>query len=188
MFYRSQLAELSEAQQKELLKLARDTLVAYLERGEKLAYQTSDAELNRMAGAFVTLNEKGELRGCIGLMQSELPLYSTVQEMAIAAATQDPRFPPVKAEELSLIKIEISILTPMQPVTDLNQIVVGKHGLMIEMNSRRGAFLPQVPVEQGWDLNAYLENLCYKAGLKGDCWRQNPTLYSFTALVFGEGE
>jgi len=186
MFWHNQPSDLTNDQKTTLLKLAREAISTYLTSRKISDYITDDLGLLRKSGAFVTLKEKGELRGCIGQMQSELPLYRLVQEMAVAAATQDPRFQPLAKPELSQVTIEISVLSPLQLVTDLKQIEIGKHGLLIEQNGQRGVFLPQVPVEQGWDLGAYLENLCYKAGLPGGCWQNNPTLYSFTALVFGE--
>ena len=186
MFWHNQPSDLTNDQKTTLLKLARETISTYLTSQKIPDYTTDDPGLLLKSGAFVTLKENGELRGGIGQMQSELPLYRLVQEMAVAAATQDPRFQPLSKPELSQVTIEISVLSPLQLVTDLKQIEIGKHGLLIEQNGQRGVFLPQVPVEQGWDLGAYLENLCYKAGLPGGCWQNNPTLYSFTALVFGE--
>jgi AmmeMemoRadiSam system protein B/AmmeMemoRadiSam system protein A len=187
MFWRSQPSDLSEAQRAELLKLARAAIAEQLRTGSLPAYQTDDPALTLHAGAFVTLNEDGELRGCIGLMQSdEMPLYRTVQEMAVAAATSDPRFPPLAPDELSRVSIEISILSPMRRIADVQEIQVGTHGVMLVEAGHRGVFLPQVPVEQGWNRDQYLENLCVKAGLPTSCMSANPELYTFTALVFGE--
>jgi AmmeMemoRadiSam system protein B/AmmeMemoRadiSam system protein A len=183
----AQRAELTEAQRAELLKLARAAIAEQLRTGSLPAYQTDDPALTRHAGAFVTLNENGELRGCIGRMQSdEMPLYRTVQEMAVAAATSDPRFPPLAPEELSRVSIEISILSPMRHITDVQEIQVGTHGVMLVEAGHRGVFLPQVPVEQEWNRDQYLENLCVKAGLPTNCMGADPELYTFTALVFGE--
>jgi AmmeMemoRadiSam system protein B/AmmeMemoRadiSam system protein A len=180
-------AELTEAQRAELLKLARAAIAEYLKSGTLPAYQSDDPALNRHAGVFVTLTEEGELRGCIGRMQAdETPLYRTVQDMAVASATSDPRFPPLAADELSRVSIEISILSPMRRIADVQEIVVGTHGLMLVEAGHRGVFLPQVPVEQGWNRDQYLENLCLKAGLLANCMSANPELYTFTALVFGE--
>ena len=148
----------------------------------------SDPVLDRPAGAFVTLTEKGELRGCIGHMTADAPLVRTIQEMAVAAAESDPRFPSLTPEELDQVKLEISVLSPLRRVTDPNAIRVGTDGLMIVKYGARGVFLPQVPVQEGWDRDAYLENLCLKAGLERGCWKENASLYSFTAIVFGENE
>ena len=130
--------------------------------------------------------QKGELRGCIGYMKGDTLLYRVVQEMAVSAATSDPRFPPLTAEELSQIRIEISILSPLRRITDPQQIEVGTHGLMIFKDGRQGVLLPQVPVEQGWNREQFLQGLCQKAGLPANCWRESATLYAFTASVFGE--
>jgi AmmeMemoRadiSam system protein B/AmmeMemoRadiSam system protein A len=183
----AQRAELTEAQRAELLKLARAAIAEELRSGSLPAYQTDDPALNRHAGVFVTLTENGELRGCIGRMQAdEIPLYRTVQEMAVASATSDPRFLPLAPDELSRVSIEISILSPMRRITDVQEIVVGTHGVMLVEAGQQGVFLPQVPVEQGWDRDQYLENLCLKAGLPTSCMSTNPELYTFTTLVFGE--
>ena len=105
--------------------------------------------------------------------------------MAVAAATGDPRFPPLTQEELADIAIEISVLSPFRRVTDVEEVQVGTHGLMIFQDGRQGLLLPQVAVEQGWGREKFLENLCLKAGLPEDCWTGRPTLYAFTAVVFG---
>lgn len=119
-------------------------------------------------------------------MKGDTLLYRVVQEMAVSAATSDPRFPPLTAEELSQIRIEISILSPLRRITDPQQIEVGTHGLMIFKDGRQGVLLPQVPVEQGWNREQFLQGLCQKAGLPASCWREGATLYAFTASVFGE--
>jgi len=176
----------TEAQREELLALARTSIAEYLETGDIPEYETNDPVLSRRAGAFVTLKQQGELRGCIGHTQGNLPLYQAVQQTAVSAATGDPRFPPLAPEDLDHVTVEISILSPFHRVTDVGQIEVGAHGLMIFKGQNRGLLLPQVPVEQGWDRDGYLENLCLKAGLPGGCWQEGATLYAFTALVFGE--
>jgi AmmeMemoRadiSam system protein A len=144
--------------------------------------------LTRRAGAFVTLKKGDELRGCIGHLLADRPLYQRVQEMAVAAATADPRFPPLTAEELEEVSVEISVLSPLHRVIDTQQIQVGTHGLVILQSGQQGVLLPQVPVNEGWDLGEFLENLCLKAGLMPNCWADRPTLYAFTAVVFGEVE
>ncbi|MCK4452375.1 MAG: AmmeMemoRadiSam system protein A [Anaerolineae bacterium] len=157
-------------------------------------YETDDPILARRSGVFVTLKEGGDpstglrasLRGCIGHTQADRPLYQVVQQMAAAAATGDPRFPPLTTEELSNITVEISVLSPFRRMTDVEEVQVGTHGLMIFQDGRQGLLLPQVPVEQGWEREEFLENLCLKAGLPPDCWTDRPTLYAFTAVVFGE--
>jgi AmmeMemoRadiSam system protein B/AmmeMemoRadiSam system protein A len=186
MFWQSGPVGLTEAQQSELLALARKTLAEYLGTGHILDYTTTDPALNRPSGAFVTLREGNELRGCIGRIVADTPLYRVVQEMAVAAATSDPRFPQLRKEELSQVEIEISALSAMQPLTNVQQIQVGTHGLLVQKEGRQGIFLPQVPVEQGWDRDQYLENLCQKAWLPVGCWQEGASLYTFTAVVFGE--
>jgi AmmeMemoRadiSam system protein A len=186
MLWQYQPPALSQAQQQALLKLARDAIAEQLNTGKVSGSVLDDPALARQCGAFVTLKENGELRGCIGRMQGDQPLCDVVRQMAVAAATGDPRFPPLKPEELGQVEIEISVLSPLRRITDTEQIEIGKHGLLISQGGQQGVFLPQVPVEQGWDRNQYLENLCAKAGLMPGCWRQNAALYTFTAEVFGE--
>jgi AmmeMemoRadiSam system protein B/AmmeMemoRadiSam system protein A len=188
MFWRSELPQLSAEQRTALLAAARAAIAEHLKTDQIPEASVSDPILNRPAGAFVTLTEKGELRGCIGHMTADAPLVRTIQEMAVAAAESDPRFPSLTPEELDKVKLEISILSPVHSVTDLNAIRVGADGLMIVKYGARGVFLPQVPVQEGWDRDAYLENLCLKAGLERGCWKENASLYSFTAIVFGENE
>ena len=186
MLWRYEPPDLTESRREELLTLARTAIAEYLETEQIPDYETHDVVLSRRAGAFVTLEENGELRGCIGHTRGDQPLYQVVQQMAVAAATEDPRFPPLKPEELDQVTLEISVLSPFRRVTDTGQIQVGTHGLMIFANGYQGLLLPQVPVEQGWDREEFLENLCLKAGLAPDCQARQPALYAFTAIVFGE--
>jgi AmmeMemoRadiSam system protein B/AmmeMemoRadiSam system protein A len=187
MFWHYQPPELTEAQQKELLSIARTAISEDMKTGRLPDYRTSDPALTRLSGVFVTLKEGGELRGCIGHLQADLPLYQAVQQMAVSAAFSDPRFPSLTTQEPEKVTLEISILSPFHRITSFDQIQIGTHGLLLSQEGARGIFLPQVPVEQGWNRQQYLENLCLKAGLASDCWTKNPTLYTFTALVFGEG-
>jgi len=186
MFWRYTPPDLTPARQQALLELARRTLEEHLEKGTIPSYETDDPHLLRPSGAFVTLRKDGELRGCIGHLRADSPLYRTVQEMAVAAATEDPRFPPLTREELGAVTIEISVLSPFRRLTDPSQVEVGTHGLLILKDGRQGLLLPQVAVEEGWDREAFLDGLCRKAGLADGCWREGATLYAFTALVFGE--
>jgi AmmeMemoRadiSam system protein B/AmmeMemoRadiSam system protein A len=186
MLWRYEPPDLAEAQREELLSLARATIETHLEGGAIPDYETDDLLLARRTGAFVTLKEHGELRGCIGHTWADQPLYQVVQETAVSAATGDPRFPPLTPEELADVTVEISILSPFRRVTDVEQIQVGVHGLMIFASGGRGLLLPQVPVENGWDRETFLEELCRKAGLPAGCWQEGATLYAFTAVVFGE--
>jgi len=188
MLWRYEPPDLTRAQREQLLTLARTTIEGYLETKQMPEYNGDDPALIRRSGVFVTLKEEGELRGCIGHTRANLPLYQAVQQTAVSAATEDPRFQPLTQEELADVSIEISILSPFLRLTDVEQIEVGAHGLMIFANDGRGLLLPQVAVEQGWNREEFLDNLCHKAGLTSNCWRDRATLYSFTAVVFGEDE
>ncbi len=145
--------------------------------------------LKSRAGAFVTLNENNALRGCIGYIIGFGPLYETVIEAAKQAAFGDPRFPALVKPELDKIEIEISILSEPFPISSYDEIVVGKHGLILEDFGRRALLLPQVPMEHGMNKEEYLSALCQKAGLHGNCWREKQlNLQAFTATVFDESE
>jgi AmmeMemoRadiSam system protein A len=132
----------------------------------------------------VTLKEDGELRGCIGDFYSEGPLSETVREMAEEAAVRDSRFHPVTRDELGRIKVEVSVLSPLTRVASINDIQVGKHGLYIMKDGCAGVLLPQVPVEYGWDREAFLSETCQKAGLPQDAWQHGATLEAFSAEIF----
>ncbi len=174
-------------EQRELLALARRTIATYLDSGTVPVYKPETPELMQQRGAFVTLEKNGELRGCIGNLVAERPLYLTVQYAALAAALSDPRFPPVTAGELPEITLEISVLSDLEPVADPATIEVGRDGLLIVLGQQQGVLLPQVPVEQGWDRQEFLRQVCRKAGLPDSAW-QDPQaqLYRFTAQVFWE--
>jgi len=182
---------LTADEEQTLLRLARATLKEWVEKGSQkvdLAQFTLTPTLKRNAGAFVTLHERGDLRGCIGYIEPIKPLHETVMENARNAATEDYRFPPVKAGELGVIDIEISVMSPLRKIKSVDDIVIGKHGLIIKKSSNQGVFLPQVPVEQGWNLEQYLEGICRKAGLPRGAWKEGAELLVFTAQVFGEKE
>ncbi len=177
---------LTEEERQTLLRLARQALESGV-RGEALDAEVpglTDA-LRAPQGAFVTLHKRGRLRGCIGHVRGDEPLYQTVRECAVAAALSDPRFPPVTPEEFPFMKIEISVLSEPQTVTP-EQIEVGRHGLFISQGRRRGLLLPQVAVELRWDREKFLEETCRKAGLPANAWQQGATIEAFTAEVFGE--
>lgn len=180
---------LNQEERTELLRLARDTIAGYLRERQVPPYQTDNPHLLQEGGVFVTLRaQRGhQLRGCIGYIQSQAPLYQTIQRAAVAAATQDPRFPPVTLTELDTLSVEISILSPLRLVQDVEEIEVGRHGLLIRQGYYQGLLLPQVAPEQGWDRDQFLQGVCLKAGLPANAW-QHPTteLYSFTAEVFAE--
>ncbi|MDR2543472.1 MAG: AmmeMemoRadiSam system protein A [Treponema sp.] len=179
-------------EQKILLSDAREAIIAELEK-RRASFQQIDGQsiLKMPCGAFVTLhkqtNGSRSLRGCIGRMSANLPLIETIRLMAKEAAFGDPRFPPLKKEELEQCHIEISALSPMIPCDDPQKVKVGIHGLYLTCNGRSGVLLPQVPVEQGWNLDEYLNYICIKAGLlPGSYNAPNAQLYTFTAIVFGE--
>lgn len=177
----------NDEEKRELLKLARKTLDVYLSEGVVPPYEPKTPMMRELRAVFVTLKKHGDLRGCIGQIRAVDPLYKAVQKMAIEAATRDPRFPPVRHAELKDIEIEISILTPFEPVKDVSEIEVGKHGLYIRKGLYSGLLLPQVPVEWGWDRDEFLEQVCRKAGLPPGAWK-DATLFKFEAQVFNEKE
>ncbi|HPB59137.1 MAG TPA: AmmeMemoRadiSam system protein A [Candidatus Saccharicenans sp.] len=171
-----------------LLKLARETLNLYLEKGRWPEVSPDNPKLTRKQGVFVTLKVNGELRGCIGYPLPVKPLYQAVMEMAVAAATEDYRFPPLSPEELDQLSIEISVLTRPKKVNRPEEVVVGRHGIIISKGYNQGLLLPQVPVEYGWDLETYLSHGCLKAGLPPDEWRRGVNIEVFEAQVFSEDD
>ena len=183
---------LSPERRHELLELARRALAHYLDSGKVLAPPPPLDDEEPPAGVFVTLRRQRRLRGCIGMVGTGEPLDRAVVRCSLAAATEDPRFQEVSREELSHLTMEISVLSPLVPVSSPEEIVVGRDGLQIEKAGRRGLLLPQVPQEQGWNRDAYLEALCRKAGLPADAWRSGARIQRFTAEVFanekGPGE
>lgn len=177
---------LSSKDRKLLLELARKAINAAV-RTEKLPpCQIDDAQLLTAQGCFVTIKMKGALRGCIGNFNSDKPLYQLVQEMAVSAATRDPRFYPMKEEDLLDFALEISVLSPLTKIESPEEVVVGTHGLYLEKNFSRGVLLPQVAVEQGWSREVFLGQTALKAGLRRDDWKEGAEIYVFTAQVFGE--
>lgn len=181
---------LNKTQRQILLKIARETLEYYL-AGKKLPeLKITDPVLTEKRAVFVTLRKNGELRGCIGQILPQEPLASAVRHMAIESATGDPRFPPVSLEELKEIEIEISVLTVPKRVSDTNEIVLGRDGVIVKKGFRQGVFLPQVADETGWTKEQFLSALCsHKAGLEPDAWKKPDTeLYTFQAEVFSESE
>jgi uncharacterized protein len=171
----------------ELLRLARVTLETYISKGSVPGYGTENPALLQLAGAFVSLHEREELRGCIGQISPDQELYKTVQSCVLSAAFDDSRFVPVSAAEVPNLSIEISVLSPLQQVRDVGEIEVGKHGLYIARGPWRGLLLPQVATEYAWSREMFLANTCRKAGLPEDAWKETSTvIQSFEAQVFGE--
>jgi AmmeMemoRadiSam system protein A len=181
--------QLNPQEQKTLLRIARET-IGRKTRGDKPGKVEIPSEsLERPCGAFVSLHKHGQLRGCIGTFTSSRPLVNTVQEMAVSASAQDPRFPPVGEDELEDVDIEISVLSPLREIKDVSEIEVGRHGIYITKGFHSGVLLPQVAVEYGWDRDTFLEHTCIKAGLPPDTWKQaGVKIEIFEAQVFGEKE
>jgi AmmeMemoRadiSam system protein A len=180
------MAELSRLEQKELLALARDTIKKYLATEAREYPPNSNPAFAEKRGVFVTLHRDGELRGCIGYPLPYKPLWEAVVDNAIAASTEDPRFPSVSAAELPELAIEISVLTVPQKVAAHGEVQVGRDGIIISKGFQRGLLLPQVPVEQGWDLEQFVSYGCLKAGLARDEWKKGVQIETFQAQVFGE--
>ena len=171
----------------EALRAVRQTLTEVLNGRPAPKLQFTDPRFNERCGIFVTLKKHGELRGCIGFVKGVEPLSEAIQEMAVAAATRDPRFSPVSSSELSEISLEVSVLTPMTEVKSIAEIEIGRHGLMLLHGRHSGLLLPQVPVEWGWDVDEFLVNLCYKAGLPpGSHLEPGAKLLKFSADIFSE--
>lgn len=181
---------LDSTQRKKLLMLARKTIDNYLKTGKKLDNIETDLILKKKMGAFVTLTQNGQLRGCIGNLIGRQPLYLTIRDMAIEAATDDPRFQSLTQSELKDVRIEVSVLSPLERVNSVDKIELGKHGVLVRKGMHSGVFLPQVATETGWSKEEFLNNLCsQKAGLPAHAWQdKNVELYIFSAQVFSEKE
>jgi AmmeMemoRadiSam system protein A len=184
--------QLSASAQQALLDLAYRTLTEYMRMQELpspdlLPPGEVGVALQQPGGAFVTLSRQGELRGCIGHIDADKPLWQVVQQMALAAALDDPRFMPLQADELDDLEIEISVLSPLIPLdpAQVQHIQPGVHGLLISKHGRRGLLLPQVATEHGWGRERFLDAVCEKAGLPPGSWRHGAALQAFTAQVFG---
>lgn len=177
---------LNRNQQEFLLRLAREAIQHHLTTEKTLKKKIKDAQLQENRGAFVTLKVRGQLRGCIGFPLPYKPLWETIRDAAVSAATQDYRFQPLSLEELSETKIEISVLTLPEPIQDIKEIIVGKHGIIVSKGPYKGLLLPQVPVEWDWDLETYLSQGCLKAGLDEDEWKKDVHIEIFSAQVFSD--
>jgi AmmeMemoRadiSam system protein A len=167
-----------------LLALARRALNAGV-RGEPLPAPEHGGALDDHRAAFVSIHEHGELRGCLGRLDTSWPLSQLIVHLSQEVAHADPRFAPVEPTELDTLDLELSILTPEREIHGLSEIVIGRHGLIVESGGRRGLLLPQVAVEHGWDARTFVEHTCLKAGLPRDAWKQ-AMIYAFEAEVFGE--
>lgn len=179
---------LTEADKDELIGIARGTLDSYIRTRTVPSLNAArfSENLKLKAGAFVTLKIDGALRGCIGSFEPDIPLYQVIQQMAIASSTQDSRFQPVKAEELESVRIEISVLTPLRKIKNINEIELGKHGIYIKKGYSGGTFLPQVAKETGWSLDEFLGHCARdKAGIGWSGWR-DADIFTYEAIIFEE--
>jgi AmmeMemoRadiSam system protein A len=176
--------EFSREERTLLLRLAHDSISSALQQGE-ISLDPPTLHLAELRGAFASLYLREKLRGCVGYILPTSSVFRAVAETARAAAFNDPRFPPVTLEEAPHLEIELSILSLPQRIS-AEAIEVGRHGLLMTRNGRRGLLLPQVPVERGWDRATFLEQTCRKAGLPADAWQKGATIEAFTAEVFGE--
>ena len=179
--------DLTEKEKRQLLTIARTVIERSAKNKKILEFNPVKGVLHQNCGAFVTIHKSGVLRGCIGLIEAIKPLYQTVAEMAKAAAFDDPRFPSITAEEVDELDIEISVLSPLEQIDDIEEIEVGTHGIIIQQGIHKGLLLPQVATEYDWDRITFLEHTCQKAGLSKNAWQEEDTVIKiFSANVFGE--
>ncbi len=176
--------EFSRDERSLLLQLAHDSILSALERRE-IPLNPPTPHLSEPRGVFTSLYLHGELRGCVGYVLPVSPVYRAVADTARAAAFEDMRFHPVTLQEATDLEIELSILSPPQPISP-EVIEIGRHGLLITMAGRRGLLLPQVPMEHNWDRATFLDQTCRKAGLPPDAWQHGATIEAFTAEIFGD--
>jgi hypothetical protein len=175
---------LSSEEKKDLLAIARSAINLAVKENKVYEYETQNPNFIKEKGAFVTIKKRGNLRGCIGFIEPIMPLSQAIIRAAIYAALEDPRFPAVSEEELKDLELEISVLTPPEKIKDPSIVKVGKHGLIISKGDRKGVLLPQVPVENNWDREEFLREVCLKAGLPEDAWKSGADLFVFEAIVF----
>jgi AmmeMemoRadiSam system protein A len=172
-----------------LLKIARSAIRSVLEGKPLPVLEIQNELLNRHSGVFVTLRIGEDLRGCIGYVEPVFPLTQATQTVAVKAAMEDPRFMPVKLSDLNKITIEISVLSELSDLQDVDKIEIGKHGLVIDSGYQRGLLLPQVATEYGWDQKQFLKHTALKAGLPPDAWKHKEVrIFTFTVEKFEESE
>jgi AmmeMemoRadiSam system protein A len=180
------MLSLSDEDRRSLLQLARLTVTEVVTRRRLPGSVPKEGVFAARCGAFVTLHVRDRLRGCIGIIEAQQPLGEVIVHCSLSAALQDPRFPPLSAEEVLDLVIEISLLSPPEPILPEN-IEIGKHGLLISSGGQRGLLLPQVALEHRLTRDSFLEETCRKAGLNRDAWREASTeLFAFTCEVFAE--
>lgn len=177
-------ALLSQDEKSRLLSLAREAIISHITGSPAKVVEIMSENVTQQLGCFVTIKVDHKLRGCIGNLISDKPLYLLVQEMAVAAATKDPRFYPMKKMDLDNFELEISVLSPLHKIESSEEIQVGVHGIYLEKDSHRGVLLPQVAIEYGWDRTVFLNQTCIKAGLPPDGWNEGADIYIFSAEVF----
>jgi AmmeMemoRadiSam system protein A len=180
------LSEFTAEERAILLRLAHSSIESSLEN-RPIVLDPPTPHLAEPRGAFTTIYLRDELRGCVGYVIPAFSVYRTVAETAQAAAFEDTRFPAITPEEAPNLEVSLSILSPLHPIR-AEDVVIGKHGLLISQHGHRGLLLPQVPVEHGWDRLTFLEQTCYKAGLPTDAWQKGANIEAFTAEVFGDGD
>ncbi len=178
---------LSMEAQGELLQIARTAIAEHL-HGRQFTPVPQNLELREPGAAFVSVWKGGELRGCIGSLKATRPLAETVSAAAVSAATADPRFPPLRIDEMPHVSLEISLLSPLVRIHSPKEIEVGTHGLVVTSLSRKGVLLPQVALEWGWDRGEFLRQTFLKAHLPHDPSQSVSEIYTFTAEVIREGE
>ena len=170
-----------------LLNIAREAIVHQIKGGDYSPTPREEKALNVNSGCFVTITQEGQLRGCIGNFQSQQPLFQEVATMAVAAASQDPRFQPMGRDELDRFSLEITVLSPLEKIDDTNLIEVGTHGIYIIKGHNRGVLLPQVATEYGWDRETFLRQTCVKAGLPENSWQlPDAEIYIFSGQIIHE--
>ena len=180
---------LSDDEKRTLLKIARSAIISELENNSLPSLNIHSEALERRSGVFVTLRIGDELRGCIGYIEPLYHLARATQEVAVKAALEDPRFMSVTITEMDEITIEISVLSPLSDLHDIEKIEIGAHGLVIDAGHRRGLLLPQVATEYHWDRKQFLKQISLKAGLPPDAWKQKGIkLFTFTVEKFDESE
>ncbi|HMD36309.1 MAG TPA: AmmeMemoRadiSam system protein A [Vicinamibacterales bacterium] len=176
---------MSDRDRQQLLILARGAIAAHVTGAPAPGDESAGAMTNR-AGAFVTIHNQGELRGCIGHVEPDEALGRLIPRMAVAACSSDPRFPGVNSGELPQIDLEISVLGPLEPIASPDEIEIGRHGVVVELGWHRGLLLPQVATEWNWNRETFVAHTCHKAGLPRDAWRYGAKMFRFEAEVFGE--
>jgi AmmeMemoRadiSam system protein A len=178
--------QLTESDQQLLLQIARKAVEAYLSGRMPRPPKIVSRGVQGSYGIFVSIHRDDALRGCIGNVYPAAPLYRSAAECAVAAAVGDPRFMPMTMDELHDVHFEISVLSPMEPVSDISKIEIGTHGILVSKKTARGLLLPQVATAYGWDRERFLQETCKKAGLRPDDWKADATIHCFKAMIFDE--